>query len=76
MAQVNHRDKSYRSGSLRLRLVGPSVSLVICSQRPDALKEDMESQELTLLFRKARVQSSRIEKVLEEPKFRPFYSKK
>lgn len=71
MAQVNHRDKSYRSGSLRLRLVGPSVSLVIRSQRPDkntdVLKEGTESQELTLRYRKARVQSPRIEKVLEAP---------
>lgn len=34
MARVNHRDKSYRSGTLRLRLVDPSVSLVNCSQTP------------------------------------------
>lgn len=67
MAQVNHRDKSYRSGSLRLRLVGPSVSLVIRSQRPDVFKEQTESQELTLLFRKARVPSLRIDKALEAP---------
>lgn len=35
MAQVNHRDKSCLSRSLRLRHVDPSVSLVIHSQRPD-----------------------------------------
>lgn len=63
MAQVNHRDKSYRSCRSRLRLVDPSVSLVIRSQRPDrntnAYKEETASLEvgLTLLLRKAHVQS-------------------
>lgn len=63
MAQVNHRDKSYRSCRSRLRLVDPSVSLVIRSQRPDkntnTYKEETASLEvgLTLLLRKAHVQS-------------------
>lgn len=35
MAQVNNRDKSYLSHSLRLWLGDPSLSLVIRSQRPD-----------------------------------------
>lgn len=49
MAQVNHRDKSYRSRHSRLQLVDPSVSLVIRSQRPDkntnAYKEETKSLE-------------------------------
>lgn len=73
MAQVNHGDKSYRSCRLRLRLVDPSVSLVIRSQRPDkntnAYKEETASLAvgLTLLLRKAKATSkvTCIEKTME-----------